>query len=61
MTTLEMIWFPVLCILATVTWIVFAIGNSMRRRRMASHQPSITVQVPNSSDIVHNDGTNLNN
>lgn len=61
MTLLEMIWFPVLCIVATTTWIVLAIGNAMRNRRIARHQPSITVQVPDSSDIVHNNGTNLNN
>lgn len=60
-STLEMLWFPVLFVLATGTWIVLAIAGALRRRDIASHGGSVTVRLPSDSNIVRYDGHNLDN
>lgn len=60
-STLEIIWFPVVLVLATGAWIVLAITGAVRRRDMARHSGSVTVRLPDDSAIVRNDGHNLDN
>lgn len=61
MTPLEMLWFPVLSVVAVTAWIIFAIMGSMNRRKMAGRGGSVTVRLPEGANIVRNDGTNLDN
>ncbi len=60
-SVMETIWFPLLFVLATGTWIVLAIAGALRRRDVASHSGSVTVRLPEDAHVVSNDGTNLNN
>ncbi len=61
MTPLEMLWFPLLSVVAVVSWMVFAVMGSMKQRRAAGKGGSVTVRLPEGSNIVRNDGTNLDN
>ena len=61
MTPLEMLWFPLLSVVAVVTWMVFAVMGAMKHRRAAGRGGSVTVRLPEGATIVRNDGTNPDN
>ncbi len=56
---LQMLWFPLLFVIAALSWLGFAISKAMRRD--SDHSPSVTVQLPENAHVVANDGTNISN
>ena len=57
MTMLEMIWFPVLCVVLALTWMVLSISGALARRRAARHTGTVSVRLPEGATIVRDDGT----
>ena len=61
LSLLQMLWFPALFVAGVLSWVMISIYSSIKRRSAARHTPSVIVQLPDDSDIVRNDGHNLDN
>ncbi len=60
-SVIETLWFPVLFVIVCTTWLVMAVMNAVKRGHSVDGEGAVTVRLPKGTDIVHNDGSNLNN